>query len=326
MSALSVVSEGVVNDPSNKSLRFDLLQYGLKELCVEMQRRGAPIKLDDHQPVLGRFFAEGCQSQVIDQAGRQSVVIRYSGRGYGWTNVSGRLGFRSQGLIEYAVDFQLHGDQMYIYFRPRNVGAADFETLLVESALARVGLQLPGLDADALGRDIISSQLRRGFTVIRHSSRGDTELGFGLVPAGQRPFRPFQVSGSDKLTLDNDRTEVHVGQQDVVSGLHVPGSGGRLTLHLNLDGARAVDLLVLRDTDARAWLNTYINKPGAVRLATAPVFEGQVLSNQPLRMDLQLPQGDYALLFDHSADVGRSNPPESEPPARIDYLVQLESR
>jgi hypothetical protein len=215
---------------------------------------------------------------------------------------------------------------MYIYFRPRNVGAADFETLLVESALGRVGLQVPGLDVDALGRDIIASQLRRGFTVIRHSARGDTELAFGLVPAGQRPFRPFQISGSNKLTLDNDRTEIHLGQQDVVGGLHVGDSGGRLTLHLNLDGARAVDLLVLRDADARAWLETYISKPGAARPPAAPVFEGQIRSSEPLRMDLQLPRGDYALLFDHSGEVGPSSPPESEPPARIDYLVQLEDR
>src|SRR5262245_29023744 len=56
VSALSVVSAGVVNDPANKSLRFDLLKFGLERFCVEMQRRGAPLKLSDSEPVLGRFF------------------------------------------------------------------------------------------------------------------------------------------------------------------------------------------------------------------------------------------------------------------------------
>jgi hypothetical protein len=41
VSALSVVSAGVVNDPANKSLRFDLLKFGLERFCIEMQRRGA---------------------------------------------------------------------------------------------------------------------------------------------------------------------------------------------------------------------------------------------------------------------------------------------
>ena len=326
MSALSVVSAGVINDPANKSLRFDLLQYGLDQFCVEMRRRGAPIKLQDHQPVLGRFFADSCQSQVIDQEGRQSVVVRYSGRGYGWTNVSGRLGFSSQGLIEYAADFQLHDESLYIYFRPRNVGAAGFETLLVENAIARVGLGLPGVDASSLGSEIITGQLRRGFTVIRHSARGDTEFSTGLVPVGQRPFRPFQVVDSSKLTLDNDRTEVHVGQQDLIGGLHVGDDGGRLTIHVVLDGARAIDLAVLRDSDARVLLDSYITKPGGASLPAAPLFDGQVLAGQPLKMDLNLPPGDYALLFDHGPSVGRSNPPPSEPPAKIDYLVQLEDR
>lgn len=323
MGALSVVSAGVVNDPANKSLRFDLLKYGLEQFCAEMQRRGAPIKLSDHQPVMGRFFAERCQSQVIDQEGRQGIVIQYGGRGYAWTNVSGRLGFASQGLVEYAADFQLSDDRMYIYFRPRSVGATSFEILLVENAIARAGMALPGVDAAAMGREILVGQLQRGFTVIRHSDRGDTEFAVGLIAPGQRPFRPYQVVDSDKLTLDNDRTEVQLGQQDVITGLRASGDGGTLTIHVNLDGARAIDLLVLREGAARSMLSSYLTTPGGASLVAAPVFAGQVTAQQPVKMDMNLPRGDYALLFDHGNRVGSSSPPAGEPAGKIDYLVQF---
>ena len=112
ISALSVVSAGVVNDPANKSLRFDLLKFGLERFCAEMQRRGAPLKLSDNEPVVGRFFADSCQSRVLDQEKRQSVIESYSGKGYGWTNLTGRLGFTSSGSVEYAADFQQQADAM----------------------------------------------------------------------------------------------------------------------------------------------------------------------------------------------------------------------
>jgi hypothetical protein len=326
VSALSVVSAGVVNDPSNKSLRFDLLEFGLDRFCVEMRRRGAPIKLSDHEPVLGRFFADGCQAQVIDQADRQSVVVRYSGKGYAYTNVTMRLGFASTGLIEYAADFQQYEDSMYIYFRPRSVSGTTFQTLLLESALAQVGLGLSGIDAEAVGKDIITRQLQRGFTVIRHSARGDVEFSPGLIPAGQRPFKPFQVVRSDKLTLDNDRTELHVGQQDFIGGIVAADDEKRLLLHLSLDGAPAVDVFVVPEQDARAMTQAYVTQGGGARLLRAPLLEAELKAGQPLELQLNLPRGNYYLVFDHTPTMGRTNPGLGEQAAKIDYLVQLGDR
>ncbi|MBM4361337.1 MAG: hypothetical protein FJ104_01560, partial [Deltaproteobacteria bacterium] len=122
--AMGMLGPGVINDPKNRSLRFDLLKFGLDQFCREMTQRGAPLKLRDSDPVLGRFFATGCQSELIDDPSRQSFVIRYEGRGYAWTNVTGRLGFTSAGVVEFAPDFRLHDGWMYLYFRPRNVAAA----------------------------------------------------------------------------------------------------------------------------------------------------------------------------------------------------------
>jgi hypothetical protein len=325
MSVLSVLSAGVINDPANKSLRFDLLKYGLDRFCVEMLRRGAALKLSDTEPVLGRFFADSCQARVLDEPQRQSVLVNYSGQGYGWTNLTGRLGFSSAGWVEYAADFQLQGDSMYIYFRPRNVGGATFHTLLVESALAQIGLGVSGVNPDAIGQDIVRRQLARGFTVIRHAE-GDVEFSLGVIPTGQRPFRPYQVVSSDKLTVDDDRTELHAGQQDFIGGLSVPEGGRRLSLSLTLDGAPAVDVFVVSDADAHWMTQAYVHQAGGTRLPRAPLVDTELHAGTPLRVDVSLPGGNYYLVLDHSPVLGRSNPPPGDQAAKVDYLMQLEER
>jgi hypothetical protein len=326
VSAMTVVSAGVLNDPANKTLRFDLLTYGMDRFCVEMLRRGAPLKLDDHDPVLGRFFAEGCSAQVLDDPERQSVVVRFSGKGYGYTNLTGRLGFTSTGLIEYAADFQLADDSMYIYFRPRSVGQVAFEAQLIESALAQTGLGMSGVDPNQIGKDIVERQLARGFTVIRRSEGGEVEYAPGLVPLGQHPFKPYQVSGSSKLTLDNDRTEVHPGQQDYVGGVHVGSAGRRLFLNVTLDGAPAADLFLVAAADAQAMLQAYVTRAGGALLPRAPLLEAQVQARQLLQLQLDIPPGEYFLIFDYSTSAGRSAPASGPQAAKLDYLAQLGER
>jgi hypothetical protein len=331
--AMSVVSAGVLNDPGNKTLRFDLLSYGMERFCVEMLRRGAPIDLSEHEPVLGRFFADACSSQLIDNPGRQSVVVRFSGRGYAWTNLTGRLGFSSTGLVEYAADFQLHpsgggsdSESMYIYFRPKSVGQVTFEALLIESDMARTGLGVSGLDPRAIGKDLIERQLARGFTVIRHGASGEVEFSPGLIAAGKRPFRPYTVLHSAKLTIDNDRTEVHPGQQDYVGGIFVADGDRRLSLSLALDGVPAADVFVVPEANGQAMLQAYVTRAGAAPLPAAPLLDSTVRAREPLALSLDIPPGNYFLVIDHSAAAGRSPPGAGPQAAKLDYLLQLGDR
>jgi len=326
VSAMSVVSAGVLNDPSNKTLRFDLLTYGMERFCEEMLRRGAPLKLSDGDPVLGRFFADGCSSQVLDTPERQSVVLRFSGKGYGYTNLTGRLGFTSTGLVEYAADFQLADGSMYIYFRPRSVGQVAFGPLLIESALARAGVGVSGVDPEEVGKDIVERQLARGFTVIRRSETGEVEYSPGLLPLGQQPFKPYRVSGSTKLSIDNDRTEIFAGQQDFVGGLHVADADRRLFLNVALDGAPAAELFVVSAADAQTMLQAYVTRAGSAPLPHAPLLEAQLAARTPLQLSLDVPPGDYFIVFDHSPSVGRVAPTPGQQAARLDYLVQLGER
>src|SRR5690606_10175931 len=156
-------------------------------------------------PVAGRFFAASCQHQILDAEQRKSLVVQYSGTGYGWTNLSGRIGFEASGLVEYAPDFQVHEGAMYIYFRPQDIDASKFETLMVESALARSGLAIARVDADEVGTRIVHGQLKRGFTVIRYGSSGETDFSMGLIPPGQRPDKSFLVASTITVYYVNTR-------------------------------------------------------------------------------------------------------------------------
>lgn len=323
--AIGILSEGVINDPSNKSLRFDLLKFGLEQFCQEMQRRGLALKMRDGDPNIGRFSATSCQSQILDEPSRQTILIRYSGKGFAWTNLTQRIGFESQGLIEYAPDFRVHGDAMYIYFRPRNVEAATFRTTLVESEVARTGITLTGMRPDDIGKQILDAQLKRGFTVVRYSAKGETEVGMGLVPLGQHPFRPYQVQQSARVTLDNDRTEVHAGQQDFIGGIVVSEDEQALFITATVEGAQAVDLLLLPQPYAQTLLNTYTTSQGPTAPTSAP-YAAVVQAGQTLQQYIPLPKGTYTLMLDHSAAVGSVAPPLvalDDRAARLDYLIQV---
>jgi hypothetical protein len=324
--ALTILGEGIVNNPANKSLRFDVLKFGLDRFCFEMTRRGAPLKLSDDQPVIGRFFAETCQSQVLDDESRKSFVIQYSGTGYGWTNLSGRLGFSSAGLVEYAPDFQMHDGAMYIYFRPRNVDATRFSTLMVESSFARAGMAVTGLNPDQLGKNLVQGQLQRGFTVIRYSASGETDFGLGYVQKGKKPFKPFTVQHSEKLTLANDRTEVHTGQQDFIGGFDVSDDDQALYLTLSADGAPAVDVLLLNKGTGDLMIDQYVKNPGPSSTTFTPLLDEPLPSGQLWKRYVRVPKGVYYVLIDHSNRVGRTSPntpTTDDRAAKVDYLVQL---
>lgn len=323
--ALSVVSEGVVNDPTNKSLRFDLLTFGLERFCLEMERRGAPIRLTEEGPTTGRFFATGCRAQVLTGPSRQGLAVSFQGIGYAWTNLTQRLGFRTNGTVEYAVDFQKWEERVYVYFRPRNVNPSHFQVALVESPLAQVGIALSGVNPQAVGLDLLSKQLRRGFTVVRHSQDGETELSMGILPLGSGPFRPFTVQQSSATTLLNERTSLQLRQQDYVGGVHVKGPRGTLRIRATVTGAAAVDLLLVPAAGAQSMIQQFVRWPGPVSMRQLAPVNQSVLRTTPFQVDTTVPGGDYFVLLDHSAAAGRSFPPGTEPPATVDLLVQLAS-
>jgi hypothetical protein len=322
---MAIVGAGVVNDPANKSLRFDLLKFGLESFCHEMLKTGTPLKLGDDNPVVGRFFATSCQSQVLDEEQRKSFIVQYQGKGYAWGGPFGRVGFEAAGLIEYAPDFQLHDGVMYVYFRPRLVDTSRFALLSVGSTLAQTVVSAAGLNAEVIGKQIVDGQLRRGFTVVRASSSGETEFGTGIIPPGERPFHPFQVESSDKALVVNERTEIHTGEQDYVGPFDVEKSGQALYLTLSVDGAPSVEALVVPQAEGDTLVDSYIRTPGPKAVAGRPLFDEAVPQAQLFRRFVPVPPGRYYLLLDHSDRQGHGPTPDmsTDRAAKVDYLVLL---
>ena len=327
---VSVLGAGVMNDPSNKSLRFDILKFGLSTFCTEMLKGGAPLKFGDDEPVVGRFFAQSCDSQVLDDEAHKSFVVQYTGRGYAWTNLTQRLGFSSRGVVEYATDFQLHDGAMYVYFRPRLIDGAAFQTTLVESLLAQGGLAMAGVNANQLGKHIVESQLRRGFTVIRKDSSGSTDFALGIVPPGEAPFKPFEVKRTEKQILANERTEVHTGQQDYVGAFEVTDSNQALYLTVAVDGAPNADLLVVEKSTGDTLLESYLHAAGGASLPGAALLDDTGTQKGGLwQRFVNVEPGRYYLVIDNSAKLGKTAPDTSakdDAAAKVDYLVLVGAR
>lgn len=329
--SLRVLGAGVVNDPANKSLRFDMLKFGLERFCEEMMKAGAPLKLSDQEPVLGRFFAESCSSQVVDEEARKTFVVQYTGKGYAWTNVSGKLGFSSRGLVEYAPDFQLADGALYVYFRPKTVDAAAFQLLSVDSQLAQAGLAVAAatsVNPDEIGRHVLDSQLKRGFTVIRYGSDGRTDFGLGYIPRGQKPYKPFDIK-TEKQILVNERTEVHLQTQDYIGPLSVTDDDAALYLTLEIDGADSVDYQVVPKSLGDAMLDRYVKQQGPCPMLAPPAFEATASRAARSQQPVALPVGQYYLVLDNSSVLGRSQPPPGsagDHAVRVDYTVLVGDR
>lgn len=319
--AATIIGRGVVNNPSNKSLRFDMLKFGMGEFCAELMLRGTPLRLSDGQPVIGRYFAETCHTKSIDTLEKSSVVVQFGGYGFAWTAATGRLGFRAQGLLELSPDFRIQQEAMYVYFRPIQVDTSDFELLMTESSLAQAAVNLAGLSEVELGQAIINAQLGRGFTAIRYDADGHTDFALGLVDIGTRPFRPFTVSTSPRKTVANGRTELFAGQQDFLGKLRV-AKDEAITITLMVEGSEGVDFALLSDAQGKPYLNEYIRTPGTTALQVVPTFEASAGAGNPTRAQVRVPEGDYYLVLDHSRAWGTMTPEKDALPARVDYLLQ----
>jgi len=317
--AATIIGHGVVNSPGNKSLRFDMLKFGLDEFCSELLKRGAPLRLEDGQPIVGRYFGETCQAKSIDTVEKSTIIVQFGGRGFAWTAGTGRLGFRAKGLLELAPDFRVHDDAMYVYFRPVLVDTSDFELLMTERKLAQSVAELAGVNEQKLGRAIIDAQLGRGFTAVRYDSDGHTDFALGLVDDGQAPFRPFTVVSSPRRTIANGRTELFSNQQDFLGRITLD-QGEEISLTFRVEGTSAVDFALLSAERSTAHISRYLHEPGEIRPKATPSFLSTATAAAPTKARVKLPAGDYFLVLDHSSAWGSTSPAKDELPARVDYL------
>jgi hypothetical protein len=320
------VMPGVVNDPGNLSLRRGIFSFARGQICREVQKRSLPLKLREEDPATGRFFPMTCAAQELATG---NLFLQFGGYGYAWTNITKRIGFDASAAVEYDHDFLMDGRSMYIYFREHSTSATTFGSRLVEQPPAAPVVGLPGGTPqgflDVVGAAVLKKEISRGFTVIRDPD-GSVDFGLGIVEKGKRPGSPFERKDNGRLVLANDRVEVHQAQRDHVGPFEVKGKGQALFLSVAVDGAPAIDVLVVHRGVGEAWLVQYTTTVALGPPPSPPVLDEPVTSGMVWRKTLPLPAGQYYVVLDNTAAAGRTAPPTTagdDRAALVSYAVEV---
>lgn len=307
--AFAFVGCPCVREPVNASpgLRWWLFSnFGAQRMCPEMLKRGAPLKLNVTGNTIGRFFPEQCSHQVNDQA--QTVTLSFSGTGFAWTPIAGRVGFAVSASIEYRMDFYMAEDAVYIWAKPaRILYGPDFKMGAIENKLVNWAAQGPaGYMANTFGGQIVQGQLASGFTVV-HSDEGD-EFALGQISPPQRPPKALADLEGERYQFANDLTEIRAEQIDLIGPLEVADTGQALFVRMRLTGP-ALDVLVIRRGTGDLWRNG-LQLGAALGPPPEPPVTGFALQPGPeVRQRLPLPPGQYYIVLDNSSRVGTINPP-----------------
>lgn len=297
---------GSVN--ASPELRWFLFSnFGAQRMCPEMLKRSAPLKMGANTNAIGRFFPERCTAQVNDAA--QTVTLAFSGTGFAWTPVAGRMGFAVSATIDYRMDFFMAEEATYVWAKPTRISyGPDFRMGAIENKLVDFAAQGPaGYMVSTFGSQIVQGQLSSGFTVV-HTDDGD-EFSLGLLNPPQRPHRYFGGS-SERTSLERDTTEVRVDQMDLIGPLEVPSSGQALFLRFQVTGP-ALDAMIIRRGAGDLWRSGLQLGADLAPPPEAPMSQFPLQPGQEARQQVPLPPGQYYLVLDNSQRMGSVNPPWS---------------
>lgn len=307
---LLAIMPGTINDPSNRTLRQELLADGMSEMCGELMKRSVPLHLRDEDPGMGRMYPTSCQTRPLANGNLQ---LDFSARGYAWTNVTKRIGFSASATVEYETDFQLDGSTMYVYFRQKATAANKLDVLMTEQiAQNPLGAVLPGVVSPQqilapLASKVFEEELARGFTVVRDAD-GYATFGLGVIPLGEKPPAPFDREEGGREVLVNERVEVHQGQRDYVGPFLVEYEDMALFITAGVEGSPAVDLIVVSDPVGAPWVEAAITRPGADGPSGATVYEEPLIAGALLRRAVRVPPGRIYLVVDNTATAGKTAP------------------
>jgi hypothetical protein len=314
---------------ASPALRWFLFSnFGASKICPEMLKSGVSIRLQDRAPAIGRFFPMQCTYDVNDSA--KTITVHITGTGYGFMMPAKRVGFSLSASVEYRPDFQIAGDDVYVWGKlNRIVQGPNFQLGFVGNPLVDVMANVPpfGGIANFFGNQVVASALSRGFTVLYNEDRGK-DFTLGIIYPPQRPSHPFAVPDNERFTFANEVVEVQVNERDYLGPFEVAEAGQALYLRMSVDNA-PVDVMIVDKATGDAWRDAYQTgrplgpPPGPVQ-AGGPLQPGQVDSRR-----YHLRPGLYYVVIDHTAAAGLVTPPTSllnplgSAPARISYLAQL---
>ena len=299
--------------------------FGAQQMCPKVLASGIGLKLTGSDDIIGRFFPNRCDQRVDD--GRQTVTVSFSGTGFAWTPVAGRIGFAAQAAIEYRMDFRLTDDAVYVFGVPASTPAApQFQLGAVENKVVDWAAKSPvGYLANAFGSQILASHLAAGFTVIRTDNGDEFSLGHLEPPA--RPPRPFGLSGDDRILYASETTQLHPGQIDTLGPFEVTEKSQALYFRFQVEGP-ALEGFVWPKSVIDPWregLQTGV----ALSPPPQPPIAGFALNPGSNQQRIPLNPGLYMIVLDESAQLGTVNPPFNPlgmlgaGAARVSYAVEL---
>ena len=300
-----------------------MLRKGMGDFCQQMLARNAPLRLSVDSPVIGRFYPKQCTSPEGDD-----LYVNFSGIGYAYTNISKKTTFDASAAAAYRYDFQVtEGDRcdLYAYFRPSRVDQSGFTVHRIEGQAANLLNQLMSV-GDSFGKQLVGKKLGEGFTAIRYNDTNADEFGLGIIPIGKKPFHPYQVHGKDRVVYENERAEVHQNQRDFVGPINVEDSSRSLYITAQLDGAPALDVLVMRKAEGDASLQLYYEYPAAGPLSGAPIAGDVMRQGLEMKRAVPVPPGMYYVVFDNTASAGQVAPPTNaldDRAAVVNYLIEI---
>lgn len=288
-----------------------------------MLLRSTVLKMENDQAGMGRFFPTQCQKMDMENG---DVFVRFSGIGYAHTNMTRKVTFQMAGAVQYNQDFQVSEDcDIYAYFRPRQISGENFQVNKIESQAASYMNSISNM-GDSFGRNLLSTKLREGFTVIHDRDEHDS-FSLGILTVGQRPMAAIQVNGKDRIPYENQRIEVHQNQREFVGPIEVRESGQSIFIHAKTDGGVPLDAMVFTQQAANAALMQYVELPTVQPIAAPPLW-ADVIPAQSVgyARAVATPPGIYYVVFDNSAVAGAANPvgaAHEDRAALLDYAIQI---
>lgn len=295
-----------VND--SPGLRWWLFSnFGAQQVCPKVLSSGTPLRMDASGPIIGRFFPNSCQQRVDD--GRQIMSLSFSGTGFAWTPIAGRVGFLASATVEYRMDFRMESDALYVWGVPTgNVAVPpQFQIGAVENPVVNWAAQGPaGYLAATFGGQILSSRLAEGFTAIRSDSGDEFTLGRLMPP--QRPPKPYALSSDERVALVNETAEIRIGQIDLAGPLEVSDDDQALFVRARVNGP-AIEAFLYPRYAIESWREALQTGAALAPPPIAPTASFPIPAGAEVSQTIRAAKGSYMLLLDHSAKIGQVNPP-----------------
>jgi hypothetical protein len=317
---------GPINDPSNRTLRRNILGLGLGQFCKEMTTHSAPLKLAPDAPVVGRFYPAHCTQQTLDNG---DIRVQFDGAGYAFTDLSRKVTFTSGASIQYNEDFKCADDNsIYAYFDTRTVSPPDFHVLQIELPGANLVQGWVTPYADNFGRQMVSGELAKGFTVIQGTD-GSTDFDVGHLALGQRPLHPFNLHGKDRVNVESQRTAVAANERDFIGPISVQDGGRALYVTMQLAGQQSANILLMGRAAGDAALQLYFNYGPVGPLPVPPMVADVVHYGMQYQRAFPVPAGMYYVVIDNTPSAGQGPTPAALPfgvgasTATIDYAIQI---